>query len=401
MAPHPAHAPLATASTGWQQRLTRAWLSRNLLTRLLWPLSQVYGALVAVRAWRYRRGLMPTERMPVPVVIVGNVVVGGAGKTPTTVAIVRHLQAMGHRPGVVSRGHGRQVSTHVAGADVVHVQADTPAQDAGDEPLLIHAATGAPVVVARQRVHAAQALLAAHPDTTVLVCDDGLQHLALHADVAVAVFDERGVGNGWLLPAGLLREPWPTRQAAPALPAPTRSQSGPARQVHLVLQASAHAPGTPLPCPTGAVHAWAHKQLAHEAVDMTGRRVALADLLHQAQLPWAAWAGIANPEGFFAMLREAGVPLARTLSLNDHQGFEGELCSTLLNEYERYGVFCTEKDAVKLFPLLRSATASSAQDATGWHGPAVWAVPLTFAPEPAFFRALEHRLSLFNGHQTA
>lgn len=394
----------APDTTGWQQRLTQAWLTRSLLTRVLWPLSRVYGWLMAARAACYRAGLVRSERLPVPVIIVGNVVVGGAGKTPATVAIVRHLQSIGHRPGVVSRGHGRQATRGATEANAVHVHADSSASDTGDEPLLIQQATGVPVVVARRRVHAARALLAVHPQTTVLVCDDGLQHLALHADITVVVFDERAVGNGWLLPAGLLREPWPELppQSPPSLSHTTQPLwRGPAREVHLVLQASTHPHTAPLPCPPGAVHAWAHKQLAREAVDMHGQRRALSELIGHATPPWVAWAGIANPEGFFAMLRAVGAPLTQTLGLNDHQVFNEDLCSKLFNKYERKQVFCTQKDAVKLFPMLRRLASQVAHDGLPMALPTVWAVPLDYEPDPAFFRALEQRLSLIHGHQTA
>ncbi len=427
--------PVATVPR-WQRELTQSWLKRNALSRLLWPVSLVYGALVAFRAWRFRTGRIASERMPVPVVMVGNVVVGGAGKTPTTMAIVRHLQAQGHRPGVVSRGYGRQTArtapshsnppTHPNGTpssrrqepttDVVHVRADTPAHVAGDEPLLIFHATQVPVVVASQRVLAARALLAAHPNTTVLVCDDGLQHLSLHADVSVAVFDERGVGNGWLLPAGLLREPWPWQKGNGSNTdhSPSRAHGcGPARTVHIVLQAQADgalaAHQAPLACPAHAQHAWAHKHLDTHAVNAAGMRLPLTELTQDRRQTWAACAGIANPTVFFDMLRQAGVALERTWPLSDHQDFQGIFESELLNGSKRWGLFCTEKDAVKIFPLLRAAHAhngrSGDQDPEGAHRPnplhQVWAVPLVFSPEPAFFQALDHRLSLFDGHQTA
>jgi tetraacyldisaccharide 4'-kinase len=368
---------------------------------------------MTVRTACYRVGLLHTERMPVPVIVVGNVVVGGGGKTPTTVAIVRHLQSLGHRPGVVSRGHGRSVAGRAGAERAVHVHAQSPAEEAGDEPLLIHQATGVPVVVARQRVQAARALLAAHPGTTVLVCDDGLQHLALHADIGVVVFDERGVGNGWLLPAGLLREPWPSAatqaiqpsplqlQRAPAPPARLPLGRGPARAVHLVLQSRTHTHALPLPCPPGAVHAWASKGLAQEALNMHGQRVSLNTLIGNGQPPWVAWAGIANPEGFFDMLRAAGVHLTHTLCLNDHQVFDDNFCSELFIKYERKSIFCTQKDAVKLFPVMHQLAARLDRNCQADTLPAVWAVPLSFEPQPAFFQALEQRLSLVHGHQTA
>ncbi len=183
--------------------LQRAWLHRGLLACLLWPFSLLYRAIAALRRLAYRRGWKTAHSVGVPVIVVGNVVAGGAGKTPVVMAVVRHLQARGLAVGVVSRGYGRRTQ------DGREVRAESDPRDVGDEPLLVQRTTGAPVVVDRDRVAAARRLLAAHPEVRVIVSDDGLQHLALGRDVEICVFDDRGVGNGWLLPAGPLREPWP------------------------------------------------------------------------------------------------------------------------------------------------------------------------------------------------
>ena len=172
-----------------------------MLACLLWPLAQCYGVLVRLRRGLYRRGVLRSERFRVPVVVVGNVIAGGAGKTPLVIALVRHLQAQRVAVGVVSRGYGRTAS------DCMEVTPTASPSQTGDEPALIHRLTGAPVFVARQRTQALRALLAAHPETTVVICDDGLQHYALQRDLEIAAFDDRGTGNGWLLPAGPLREP--------------------------------------------------------------------------------------------------------------------------------------------------------------------------------------------------
>ncbi|MFN3569899.1 MAG: tetraacyldisaccharide 4'-kinase, partial [Polaromonas sp.] len=185
--------------------LQQAWLRRGPLACLLLPLALLFGVLGRVRRSLYRANLLRSEKMPVPVVVVGNVVAGGAGKTPTVIALVQHLQAAGIRAGVVSRGYGRR------GEGCLEVLPDTPPELSGDEPALIRRATHAPVFVAARRADAARALLAAHPATQLIVCDDGLQHYALQRDLEIAVFDDRGAGNGWLLPAGPLREPWPER----------------------------------------------------------------------------------------------------------------------------------------------------------------------------------------------
>jgi tetraacyldisaccharide 4'-kinase len=320
------------------------------------------------------------------VIVVGNVVVGGAGKTPTVIAIVRHLQQQGHRPGVISRGYGRKIpkaGASATGETALEVRADTPAELSGDEPLLIQHATQVPVFVARQRVQAARALLAHCPDTTVVICDDGLQHLALHADISVVVFDERGVGNGWLLPAGLLREPWPGRTA---------------RRVDLVLHATAQGPdAAPLPtvpCPPHVNLFRAHKQLATHARSAGGQLRPLAGLTSPGEPPLMALAGIAKPQGFFDMLHATGLQLAHTLPLADHQPYDDFLKSKLSNEIKRYRLICTEKDAVKLFPLLNTPPHPEVEDS-------VWTIPLALTPEPAFFDALDERLSSPNGLSTA
>ena len=343
-------------------RLQQAWLRRGMLACLLWPLSGLYGLLAELRRLAFRAGYFRSERLPVPVVVVGNVVAGGAGKTPAVIALVQHLQARGLQVGVVSRGYGR------TSAHCLEVLPGTPIDESGDEPALIRRATGAPVFVASRRAEAARALLAAHRATQVIVCDDGLQHYALQRDVEIAVFDERGIGNGWLLPAGPLREPWPERLQ--------RGVRAGGRGIDLVLH-------------TGALPAFdgfrSTRRLADHALRADGSRVALEALASQ---PLLALAGIAKPEAFFAMLRARGLVLAETRALPDHYAFD----SYPRPQDKGYTVICTEKDAVKLFP--RQAD--------------VLAVPLEFSPEPAFFTALDALLAPLlsplpssHGHQTA
>lgn len=361
-----------------QARWHSIWARRGWQATLLWPLSLLYRALSSGRRWLYTLGILRTERLHVPVIVVGNVVVGGAGKTPTVLALLDHLKAHGWAPGVVSRGHGRQ------GHETREVLADTPAEEGGDEPTLIRRSGGVPVFVAQRRVQAARALLVAHPEVNVLLCDDGLQHLALGRDIAIAVFDDRRTGNGWLLPAGLLRDPWPPR-------------AGQAYRPDLVLRQrreSAGEPG-PLALPDGVPAFWAPRRLADEALGPHGERCALTALQGQ---PLTAVAGIARPEVFFEMLRERGLTLNRTVALPDHAGPEHfrDLLSTLTGT-----LLCTEKDAVKLFACLSAPPGTQA--------PACWAVPLLLRPEAAFFDALDQRLAALpharlssaHGHQIA
>jgi tetraacyldisaccharide 4'-kinase len=265
------------------------------------------------------------------VLVVGNVVAGGAGKTPLTIAIVQHLLAQGWRPGVVSRGHGRQTR------DTRAVHTGSAPADVGDEPLLIHQKTGVPVWVGAKRSGAGLGLLATHPETDILICDDGLQHRALARDLEICVMDERGIGNGWLLPAGPLRETWP-------------------KKVDLLLHTGVNSVG-------GGFQA--QRQLEDWAQDGLGRRVALDSLIGQ---PVDALAGLARPAGFFNLLREKGLTLHQTTPLPDHFDFVAWPNSPLTRP-----LLCTEKDAAKLWQ----------------HQPLALAVPLRLTPEPAFWQALD------------
>jgi tetraacyldisaccharide 4'-kinase len=327
--------------------LQRAWLRRGPLAWTLLPLSALFGALAALHRTAFRMGLLRSEAVAVPVVVVGNVVAGGAGKTPVVVELVRHLQARGLHPGVISRGHGRRSQ------DCLEVRPDGDAAQTGDEPLLIARATGAPVFVAPRRAAAARALLAAHPACRVIVSDDGLQHHALRRDIEICVFDDRGVGNGWLLPAGPLREPWP-------------------RKVDLVLRRAG----------PGAISGFTvGRRLATRARRQDGTEVSLAEL---ASRRVTALAGIARPETFFSMLRDAGVHPARTVALPDHAALD-----VLPPDLAQHELVCTEKDAVKLWRLR----------------PDAWAVALVVELEAGFLQAfdrlLDARLSSRDGRQTA
>ncbi|SFU50101.1 lipid-A-disaccharide kinase [Polaromonas sp. YR568] len=327
-----------------KQTLQKAWLNRGWLACLLWPLAQVYGLLVHLRRILYRHGFLRSERSGVPVIVVGNVIAGGAGKTPLVIALVKHLQAQQLAVGVISRGYGR------SSPDCVEVTSSSRVEEAGDEPALIQRATAAPVFVANKRTEALCALLAAHPSTAVVVCDDGLQHYALQRDIEIAVFDDRGIGNGWLLPAGPLREAWPARKH---------------QGIDLVLH-------------TGRQPAFegftSSRHLSNEAYAVDGKRVALASLRGR---PLTAMAGIANPQAFFDMLKNSGLTLEATLALPDHHAFKGSDLAGL----DGRTVLCTEKDAVKLFRLPEAARLD------------LWAVPLEFSPEPAFFAGFDALLA--------
>jgi tetraacyldisaccharide 4'-kinase len=325
-------------ASAWALALRLSWVQHGVLAWALLPIAFVYGLLVRGHQWLYRLGWRTTDRVAVPVVVVGNVVAGGAGKTPVVMALVAHWQARGLKVGVISRGYGR----HSAGC--LEVTSRAKASEVGDEPALIHRRTGAPMFVAEHRIDAARALLAAYPATQVIVSDDGLQHVALHRDIEIGVFDDRGVGNGWLLPAGPLREPWP-------------------RKLDVVLHSGAH------PAFEGFVATRSLQTHAHSA---DGHSLALAELVQLSDKPLLALAAIAQPEAFFAMLRAQGLTRFDTLSLPDHYDFK----SFSRNEYDGYRLICTEKDAVKLWPLRPDALA----------------VPLTCSLPDALWRTLDQRL---------
>jgi tetraacyldisaccharide 4'-kinase len=335
------------------QALQQAWLTRGPLACLLLPLAALFGMVVALRRWLHARGLWRTESLPVPVVVVGNLIAGGAGKTPTVAAIVELLRRAGRRPGVIARGYGRH-----ADDPLVDVKPDTPPSRSGDEPLLLRLRLGVPVLVGRDRVAAARELLRLHPDVDILVSDDGLQHLRLPRRVQVVVFDERGAGNGWLLPAGPLREPMPRE-----LPSNTRVLYNAAR------------PTTALP---GHV-ARRRLQGAVELADWWGGRPASeAALQALSTRPLLAAAGLAHPQKFFDMLRAAGLSIV-PLALPDHFDF-----AALPWPADTADVVVTEKDAVKLRPERIGSTR-------------VWVAPLDFALGDTFEREL---LALLDGPPT-
>jgi tetraacyldisaccharide 4'-kinase len=237
------------------------------------------------------------------------------------------LQVRGLRCGVVSRGYGSQRHK------VYEVLTDANAAIVGDEPLLIHRKTGVPVFVGASRVQAANMLLEQHPETQFIVCDDGLQHFALYRDIEICVFDNRGCGNGWCLPAGPLREPWPMK-----------------RSINI-----GQRPDNLLVLHTGTQPAFAgfkaQRQLANAVTNAQGQRTRIEEWLLHNQKPILALAGVAQPARFFVMLREKGIPLQQTLPLPDHYHFE----DFDTHWAQQFQIICTEKDAVKLWHKVPDA----------------------------------------------
>lgn len=332
------------------------WQRRGGVACVLWPASLLFRGISAVRRWWLQRVRQPWNAS-VPVIVVGNLTAGGAGKTPTVIALVEHLKQAGWQPAVISRGYGRKDDTPC----VEVLNSNTPAQT-GDEPLLIKRSTGVPVFVGAKRVQVAQMLLERYPTTTVLLSDDGLQHYALGRDIEIAVFDDRGAGNGWLLPAGPLREPLSR-----------------ARSVDLVLY-NADAPSVDLPgymvtrglkgylplstwagtCPTQ--RSWQPVAALVAKCQLQGVRVAAA-------------AGIGHPQRFFNMLAQAGVKLQQTLPLPDHYDFAQSPFEAIRSDI----ILITEKDAAKCLQLP--------------HQEKLHVVALDYEPEKAFMQRLDQLLA--------
>jgi tetraacyldisaccharide 4'-kinase len=329
-------------------RLLAAWYAPRvtLLAAALWPLSLAFRAGVAVRRALYRAGALASARMPVPVVVVGNLTVGGSGKTPLARALVDALTARGWRPGIVSRGYGG------ANAEPRAVARTDDPREVGDEaPLLAEA--GCPVWIGRRRADAARALLAANPQCNVIVSDDGLQHYALARTVEIAVVDaRRGFGNGLLLPAGPLREPRKRLSEVDAV-------------VRLVAWDEPRTPST-----SGGVDS----VMAHEPLPW--RNLARTDAVADTEA-WRAGevhavAGIGNPERFFDLVRSLGItPVCHAFP--DHHRYEaGDF------EFPRAtAILMTEKDAVKCIALADDR---------------YWALPVRARIDPALVTLIEGKI---------
>ena len=320
--------------------LQRRWYGPTAPGITLRALSVLYGAFVGLRRSAYRHGWLRVHRIGVPVIVIGNITVGGSGKTPLAIALVEYLRLQGWSPGVVSRGYGRRSR----GQHVVH--AETAPQDGGDEPVLIARRCGVPVVVDADRVAAAQALRGQGCD--VIVADDGLQHYRLHRDIEIEVGDGvRGYGNGRLLPAGPLREPVVRAQDC---------------DYHVDNGGTAVAAGA---------DRYSMQLRGTELLGLDGVRRQPLQALAGRRVH--AVAGIGDPPRFFAMLRQAGIELVEH-PFADHHSYRAQDFAFV----EALPIVMTEKDQVK-------CSAFALTDA--------WMLPVRAEVPDAFFAALLERLA--------
>jgi len=305
-----------------EQALHSAWQKKGLFSMLLWPLSRLYAGIAASRTASFLNHPERIHHDAVPVMVVGNIYLGGTGKTPVVIALVRALQERGWQPGVVSRGYGAR-----------HADKPRTGQGAldpalfGDEPALIAAATQAPVSVHPDRKAAIQRLRRQYPRVDVVVSDDGLQHPALGRDLEIIVQDARGIGNGMVLPAGPLREP------------PERLQS-----VDFIinnLQPGEAPPSIP-PRMAHSVNMYLEPAMVEHLV--SGTMLNWADwLARHGQEKCAAVAAIGRPERFFAMLRHHGLGGLHTRALPDHYDYR----RPPFQDMDAQCILITPKDAVK------------------------------------------------------
>ena len=289
--------------------ILRVWQRKNALFYLiLVPLSWLFGGLVALRRGLYKRGILQSQALTVPVIVVGNINLGGSGKTPVVMWLVQQLKQCGYKPGVISRGYGVNVTAPIS------VNANSQASEVGDEPLLIFKRCACPVFVSPNRVQAGQNLLKAHADCNVIISDDGLQHYRLKRDVEIAVVNGDALEGAYLLPAGPMRESSRRLNEVDAIVFNGKKTLDSAFEMQL----------------TGAqFYNLQNSNLKAKAADFVGKNV-------------KAIAGIGKPERFFEHLRNLGLNFTG-ISFDDHHAFSAADLANIDCDV----LLMTEKDAVK------------------------------------------------------
>lgn len=292
--------------TDW---LTNSWYHPTPLTWLLLPLSWLYRLIILLRRQAYRVGIFKQLSLPVPVIVVGNISVGGSGKTPFVIWLARYLKQQGWRPGIISRGYGGKAEHYPC-----NVHQHSLASEVGDEPLLIHRRTQCPVVVAADRLAAGKQLLAEN-DCNIIITDDGLQHYRLQRDLEIVILDKnRGLGNQACLPAGPLRE------------STSRLQT-----VNFIIH---HGEGS---------NADLTMQLQIQQAIQLQKEITQKPLCEFSNTPVHVVAGIGHPQRFFDQLQQQFGLTVIPHAFADHHRYT----AADFQFAEPYPILMTEKDAVK------------------------------------------------------
>lgn len=318
--------------------VTRAWQRQAAWLWLLLPISWLYGLITTLRRQAYKSGLLASYRAPVPVMVIGNISVGGSGKTPLIIALVDYLQERGIKVGVISRGYGGDASQMPALVDAVSLP-----NVVGDEPCLIVNMTNAPMAVCPDRKQAITTLLAAHPDLQLIIADDGLQHYALQRDIEWIVVDSaRGFGNQQLLPTGFLREPMSRLQGATVIyHEPLKTDSVGHNKDNSSLYSANR---LTMHLEANALQLLWQPTLSYSQIDVPKKG-------HKVH----AVSGIGYPQRFFDTLNSLGFDVVGH-AYPDHHDFD---LAELL-QYTEYPVVVTSKDAVKIRALLSKFTTGKA-----------------------------------------
>ena len=360
--------------------MTRAWQRQAIWLWLLLPVSWLYGFITMMRRQAYKIGLFASYRAPIPLMVIGNITVGGSGKTPLIIALVNHLQKQGVKVGVISRGYGGDSSQMPA-----LVRADSLPSIVGDEPCLIVNMTDAPMAVCPNRKQAITTLLNAHPDLQLIIADDGLQHYALQRDIEWIVVDaSRGFGNQQLLPTGFLREPMSRLQGANVVyhektdRTTKDNKQAQSNRLTMHLQADKLQPLWP------------------SAVEIKG--LTAAEKMPMPLMPPIpngrvhAVSGIGYPQRFFDTLLSLGFDVIGH-AYPDHYDFSLDE----LLQYSEQPIIVTSKDAVKIRALLidmtsRQTLSEEYQELIN----RLWVLPVTAVLSDGCYISLQQQLKALN-----
>ena len=305
-----------------RRALEQSWIRPSWLTLLLLPLSWLYQLVFSLRGRLYQFGLCKSYKASIPVIVVGNLTVGGTGKTPLTIHLVELLRKHGYSPGIISRGYGSLADEYP-----YHVTQDSPIESSGDEPALIVKRTGAPMMIGANRKDAIESLLAIHPKVDVILSDDGLQHLALERNIEICVIDATSPKqNQYLLPAGPYREPL-ARLKTVDLVIKHGAKEDKNGEFAMNLQAQLPKLVSDLDREVSVTDAADNHEHISQILDKSQKLQALA--------------GIGNPQRFFTTCRDLGFVFDEHVFSDHHRFVENDI------NFGESSVLMTEKDAVK------------------------------------------------------